>query len=94
MAFSVTRESVGSYPAFPPLLAYASGISLLHYLWSHLHRTLSGTLPCEARTFLFPDLSVTKGSDHLSDSYKQYKMQKASFIILANKVKNVKVRSL
>ena len=25
---------------------------LLHFPGSHLHRTLSGTLPCEARTFL------------------------------------------
>ncbi len=25
---------------------------LLHWSWSHLHRTLSGILPCEARTFL------------------------------------------
>ena len=30
---------------------------LLHYPWSHLHRTLSGILPCEARTFLTCPLS-------------------------------------
>ena len=24
----------------------------MHWPWSHLHRTLSGILPCEARTFL------------------------------------------
>ncbi len=28
------------------------GIFLLHWPWSCLHRTLSGILPCEARTFL------------------------------------------
>ena len=28
------------------------GLFLLHWPWSHLHRTLSGILPCEARTFL------------------------------------------
>jgi len=31
---------------------YSGGIFLLHYPWSHLHRTLSGILPYEARTFL------------------------------------------
>ena len=34
-----------------------SGIFLLHFPWSHLHRTLSGILPCEARTFLVWTLS-------------------------------------
>ena len=28
------------------------GTFLLHFPWSCLHRTLSGILPCEARTFL------------------------------------------
>src|SRR5699024_6126233 len=28
------------------------GISLLHFPWSRLHRQLTGTLPCGARTFL------------------------------------------
>ena len=28
------------------------GLFLLHWPWSRLHRTLSGILPCEARTFL------------------------------------------
>ena len=35
-----------------------SGIFLLHFPWSHLHRTLSGILPCEARTFLTCCLSA------------------------------------
>ena len=35
-----------------------SGIVLLHFPWSHLHRTLSGILPCEARTFLTCCLSA------------------------------------
>ncbi len=56
MASSVTRRTVVSYTAFPPLpqccQAASSGISLLHYPWSRLHRTLSGILPYEARTFL------------------------------------------
>ena len=30
----------------------AGGIFLLHFPWSRLRRTLSGTLPCGARTFL------------------------------------------
>ncbi len=33
------------------------GSFLLHYLWSRLRRTLSGILPCEARTFLVWHLS-------------------------------------
>ena len=36
----------------------AGGIFLLHFPWSHLHRTLSGILPCEARTFLVDSLSA------------------------------------
>ena len=35
---------------------------LLHFPWSRLHRTLSGILPCEARTFLTPAML---GRDHL-----------------------------
>ncbi len=58
MAFSVTRETVVSYTAFPPLPEKPGGISLLHYPWSRLRRTLSGILPCEARTFLTWPLSV------------------------------------
>ena len=34
------------------LTAFAAVCSLLHFPWSYLHRTLSGTLPCIARTFL------------------------------------------
>ena len=52
MAFSVTRETVVSTLPFHPYQEKPGGISLLHYPWSHLRRTLSGTLPCEARTFL------------------------------------------
>ena len=39
-------------PPFHPYQHIAGGIFLLHYPWSRLHRTLSGILPCEARTFL------------------------------------------
>ena len=51
-AFPVTREAVVSYTAIPPLPAMRAVSFLLHFPWSRLHRTLSGTLPCEARTFL------------------------------------------
>ena len=51
-AMSVTSHAVVSYTAFPPLPAKAGGLFLLHFPGSHLHRTLSGILPCEARTFL------------------------------------------
>ena len=36
---------------------WLSVLSLLHWPGSHLHRTLSGILPCEARTFLVCALS-------------------------------------
>ena len=58
-ASSVTREAVVSYTAIPPLPAMRAVSFLLHFPWSRLHRTLSGTLPCEARTFL------TLRRDHL-----------------------------
>ena len=54
---SVTRRPVSSYLTFPPLPDESGGIFLLHFPWSHLHRTLSGILPCEARTFLTASLS-------------------------------------
>ena len=57
-AASVTSRAVVPYTAFPPLPAYAGGLFLLHWPWSHLHRTLSGILPCEARTFLTCCLSA------------------------------------
>ena len=53
-AMSVTSHAVVSYTAFPPLPAKAGGLFLMHFPGSHLHRTLSGILPCEARTFLTP----------------------------------------
>ncbi len=61
-AFCVTTKAVGSYPAFPPLPANAGGLFLLHWPGSHLHRTLSGILPCEARTFLTCGLSALTGA--------------------------------
>ena len=48
----VTKGAVVSYATFPPLPTKVGGLFLLHFPWSHLHRTLSGILPCEARTFL------------------------------------------
>ena len=61
-----TSAAVVSYTALPPLpysgITGTGGIFLLHYPWSRLHRTLSGILPCEARTFLTPAML---GRDHL-----------------------------
>ena len=57
-AFPVTRKAVVSYTAFPPLPACTGGIFLLHFPGSRLHRTLSGILPYEARTFLVCGLSA------------------------------------
>ena len=54
-ASSVTGKAVVSYTAFSPLPF--GGYFLLHYPGSHLHQTLSGILPCEARTFLSHALS-------------------------------------
>ena len=54
----VTRKAVVSYTALPPLPRNLGGSFLLHYPWSRLHRTLSGILPCEARTFLVWHLSA------------------------------------
>lgn len=56
-AFPVTRKAVSSYLAFSPLPVFTGGYFLLHYPGSYLHRTLSGTLPCEARTFLICTIS-------------------------------------
>ena len=76
---AVTREAVVSYTALPPLprsfeetarsccatspSSDGGGIFLLHYPWSRLHRTLSGILPCEARTFLTPVTKLQKPAD-------------------------------
>ena len=64
MASPVTRGSVVSYTAFSPLPLHPygsrGGISLLHFPWGHPRRTLSGTLPCEARTFLSRHLSARR----------------------------------
>ena len=49
-------ERVASLPTLPG--SDPGGTFLLHYPWSHLHRTLSGILPCEARTFLTCCLSA------------------------------------
>jgi len=44
----------GRWSLTPPFHPYhkSGGIFLLHWPWGHPHRTLSGILPCEARTFL------------------------------------------
>ena len=57
-ALSVTRKAVSSYLTVSPLPAGAGGYFLLHWPGSHLHRTLSGILPYEARTFLTCSLSA------------------------------------
>ena len=72
-ALSVTRKAVVSYTALPPLPAKAGGIFLLHYPWSRLHRTLSGILPCEARTFLTWPLSVLPAAIiHLTEHKRHF----------------------
>ena len=63
-ALPVTRKAVVSYTAFPPLPDCSGGIFLLHFPWSRLHRTLSGILPCEARTFLTCITSATVRLTH------------------------------
>ena len=42
------------------LTGLAGGIFLLHCPWSRLRQTLSGILPCEARTFLSRRLSASR----------------------------------
>jgi len=42
------------------LTGHAGGIFLLHCPWSRLRQTLSGILPCEARTFLSRRLSAMR----------------------------------
>ena len=64
----VTGRAVVSCTALPPLPAGCvpmaqsrhGGSFLLHCPWSHLRRTLSGILPCEARTFLSRTLSSVR----------------------------------
>ena len=47
------EAAVVSYTAFSPLPDKCQAVwSLLHFPWGHPRRTLSGILPCEARTFL------------------------------------------
>ena len=45
-------------PRLFTLTRYSGGSFLLHWPGSHLHRTLSGILPYEARTFLTCSLSA------------------------------------
>ncbi len=45
-------------PPFHPYRPKAAVSFLLHFPWGHPHRTLSGILPCEARTFLTCGLSL------------------------------------
>ena len=57
----------GRWSLTPPLHPYrhkAGGLFLLHFPGSHLHRTLSGILPCGARTFL----QYCRTGDYLSYS--------------------------
>ena len=49
------------------------GIFLLHFPWSRLHRTLSGMLPCEARTFLTCGLSTLAAAIICPTYFKNWK---------------------
>ena len=73
----VTRKAVVSYTALPPLpdsgQARIGGIFLLHFPWSRLHRTLSGILPCEARTFLTCGLSTLAAAIICPTYFKNWK---------------------
>ena len=95
----VTRRAVVSYTAFPPLPGSApqriapfrqrrGGIFLLHWPWSRLHRTLSGILPCEARTFLTCCLSaITAAITCLTCKYLLYHIfskKKELFYLIAS----------
>ena len=57
LTFDVTTKAVVSYTAISSLPKKAV-LFLLHFPGSHLHRTLSGILPYEARTFLTCSLSA------------------------------------
>ena len=64
----------GRWSLTPPLHPYrreAGGLFLLHFPGSRLHRTLSGILPFEARTFLTCSLSSLqpRSSARLSKGY-------------------------
>lgn len=54
-------------PPFHPYRLKTAVFFLLHFPWSFLHRTLSGTLPCEARTFL--DAFAARPSVLLNTAY-------------------------
>ena len=73
----VTRKAVVSCTALPPLpdsgIARIGGIFLLHFPWSRLHRTLSGILPCEARTFLTCGLSTLAAAIICPTYFKNWK---------------------
>ncbi len=58
-ATPVTRSAVRSYRTISPLPTQRTNREpavsfLLHWPWTHVPQTLSGTLPCGARTFLQP----------------------------------------
>lgn len=54
----VTVGAVVSYTAIPPLPVKPAVSFLLHWPSGHPDRTLSGTLPCGARTFLTPEGAI------------------------------------
>ncbi len=99
MAPYVTTRTVVSYTAFSPLPAEAGGYFLLHCPGSRLRRTLSGILPCGARTFLtnsgspeFPRSSVSlKGYYTTLVKYSIYnKTRIASLLRNSRNPKNIR----
>ena len=108
MAWPVTRPTVVSYTAFPPLLTkpargpacrlngHVSGLFLLHFPWGHPHRTLSGILPCEARTFLTCILSVMqpRSFSRLGNYYITFQTLKQLFPINSLKMEFFGIFSL
>ncbi len=63
-ATTVASSAVCSYHTISPLPAWPAVYFLLHWPWAHAPQTLSGTLPCGARTFL---QLVTRASDYPAD---------------------------
>jgi len=71
---TVTRPAGELLPRLSILTASKrGGISLLHYPWGRPRRTLSGTLPCGARTFL---MRMTENSVPHATAWLTHKLYK------------------
>ena len=69
-----SRQAAGELlPHLSTLTRQACGISLLHFPWGRPRRTLSGTLPCGARTFL---MRMTENSVPHATAWLTHKLYK------------------